>query len=68
MTDASWFGAINYLFDERFVPGGIATPEGFDGCGPPAFGACLPAGGPCSSFGGEVQKNMSAVCAVGNRM
>ncbi len=68
MTDASWFSARHYLLNGRFIPGGIVTPEGFNGCGPPTFGACLSAGGPCSSFGGEVQKNASAVCADDNRM
>jgi len=35
MTDASWFGGGHYFLYGRFIPGGIATPEGFDGCGPP---------------------------------
>ena len=68
VTDASWFGASHYLLYGRFVPGGITTLEGFDDRGPPAFGAYLSAGGLFSSFGGEVQKNTSAMCAVGNRM
>ncbi len=56
----------NFL-DGRFVLGGIATPEGFNGCGPSAFGAFLPAG-PYFSLGGEVHKNAGAVCTVGSRV
>ena len=31
MSDACRLAASQYLLDGRFVPGGIATPEGFDG-------------------------------------
>ncbi len=54
VSDASWLAVSQYLLDGRFLPGGIATPEGLDGCGLTAFGACLSAEGPCSSFGWEV--------------
>ena len=41
MFDASRLDASQYLLDGHIVPGGIATPEGFDGSGPYSFGACL---------------------------
>ncbi len=56
MSDPSWFAASQYLLDGRFVPGGIATPEGFDGGGSHSFGAGLSARGLCFSLGGEVQE------------
>jgi hypothetical protein len=67
MTDVSRLVASQYLLDGRFVPGGIASPKGFDGCGPYAFGACMSARGACVSLSGEVQKNAGAICAVGSR-
>ena len=42
MFDASQLAASLLLLDGRFVPWGIATPEGFYGGGPYSFGACLP--------------------------
>ena len=68
MSDAARLAASQNLMDGRFVPGGITTPEGFDGCGPSAFGARLLARGPCFSLGGEVQKNAGALCTVGSRV
>jgi hypothetical protein len=47
MSDASRLVASQYLLDGRFVPGGIATQEGIDGCGPSAFGACMLVEGSC---------------------
>ena len=68
MSDVSRLGASQYVLDARFVPGGIATPEGFDFCGPVAFGPCMAAGGPCFSPGGEVQKNAGVIRAGGGRL
>jgi len=51
----------------RFVPGGIATPEGFDGSRPYSFDAGLPAGSICFSLGGKVQEYAGAVSAVSIR-
>ncbi len=67
MSDASRFADNQYLLDGRFVPGGIASPEGFDGSGPYSFGAGLSARGLCFSPSEEVQEYAGAVCAVGNR-
>ena len=67
MSDASRLAASQYLLDGRFVPGSIATPEGFDGSGPYSFGAGLSGRGPCLSLSGEVQEYAGAVCAVGSR-
>jgi len=41
MPDASRFAASQYLLYGRFVPGGIANPEGFDGSIQYSFGAGL---------------------------
>ena len=68
VSDASRLGASQYVMNARFVSGGIATPEGFDGCDPAAFGACLAAEGPCLSPDGEVQKNAGAMCAGDGRL
>ena len=67
MTNASRLAASQDFLDGRFVPRGIATSKGFDGCGPYAFGACMSAMGPCVSLSGEVQKDAGAICAVGSR-
>ncbi len=67
MSDSSRFVASQYLLDGRFVPEGIATPEGFDGGGPHSFGAGLSARGICFSLGGETQEYVGAACVVGNR-
>jgi hypothetical protein len=67
MSDASRFAASQYLLDERFVPGGIAASEGFDGSGPFSFGAGLSARGLCFSPSEEVQDYAGAVCVVGSR-
>ena len=67
MPDASRFVASQYLLDGRIVPGGIATPEGFDGSGPYSFGAGMSARGLRFLPGGEGQEHAGAVCAVGNR-
>ncbi len=40
MPGASRLATSQYLLDGSFVPGGIATSEGFDGGGPPAFKGC----------------------------
>ena len=61
MSEAPWFAASQDLLDGRFVPGGIATPEGFDGGGPYSFGAGMSAKGPCFSPSGEVQEYACAV-------
>ena len=53
MSDAPRFAASQYLLDGRFVPGGIATLEGFDGSGPYSFGAGLSARGLCFSLAGK---------------
>jgi hypothetical protein len=55
MSDASRFVASQYLLYGRFVPGGIATPKGFDGSRPYLFGAGMSARGLCFSLGGELQ-------------
>ena len=67
MSDASRFAASQYLLDGRFVPGGIATPEGFDGGGPYSFGAGPSARGLCFPLSGDVQEYAGAVCVVGIR-
>jgi hypothetical protein len=40
MADASRLATGQSFLDGSFVPGGIATPEGFDGGGQPTFGGC----------------------------
>ena len=67
MFDASRLVAIQYLLNGRFVPWGIASPEGFYGGGPYSFGACLPTRGPCFSLSREVQEYAGAVCVVNSR-
>ena len=67
MSDASRFVASQYLLYGRFVPGGIATPEGFDGSRPYSSGAGLPAGGRCFSLGGHVHEYAGAVSVVSSR-
>ena len=67
MSDASRFAASQYLLYGRILPGGIATPEGFDGSRPYSFGAGLPAGGLCFSPGGKVQEYAGAVSVVSSR-
>ena len=67
MFDASQLAASQYLLDVRFVPWGIATPEGFYGGGPCSFGACLPTRGSCFSLSGDAQEYASAVCDVDSR-
>ena len=68
MSDVARLAASQHLLDGRFVLGGITTFEGFDGCGPSAFGARLSARGPCVSLSGEVQNNAGALCTVGSRV
>ena len=67
MSDASRFVTSQYLLDERFVPGGVASPKGFDSGGPYSFGAGMSARGLCCLLDGEVQEYAGAVCVVGNR-
>ena len=67
MLNASWLAASQYLMDGRFVPWGVATPEGFYGGGPYSFGANLPTRGPRISLSGEVHQHASAVCAIDSR-
>ena len=67
VSDASWLAASQDLLDRSFVPEGIATPKGFDGCAPYAFGAFLSARGSCFFRIGEVQENAGAICVVGSR-
>jgi hypothetical protein len=55
MSDASRFVASQYLLDGRFVPGGIATSNGFDSGGTRLAPACprgvlaFPLAGKCKS-------------------
>ncbi len=67
MSDASRFAVSQYVLYGRFVPGGIATPDGFDGSRPYSFGAGLSARGLCFSLGGEVREYAGAVSVVGSR-
>ena len=67
MSDASRFAASQYLLYGRFVPGGIDTPEGFDGSRPYSFGAGLSARGLCFSLGGKVQEYAGAVSVGSSR-
>ena len=55
VADASRFASGQYLLDGIVIPRGIATPEGFDGGGPPTLGGCSSARGPRFSIYGEVQ-------------
>ena len=67
MPDAPRFVASQYLLDGRIVPGGITTPEGFDGSGPYSFGAGMSARGLCFPPRGELQEYAGAVYVVGSR-
>jgi len=67
MADASRLASSQYLLDGSFVSGSIATPEGFDGCGPPASVGCSPAQSPGFTPCGEVQSDAGAMCGVGIR-
>jgi hypothetical protein len=67
VLDAPWLAASQYSLDGRFVPWGVAAPEGFYGGGPYSFGTRLPTGGICFSLSGEVEQYASAVCAIVSR-
>ena len=67
MSDASRLATSQYPLDGSFDSGGIATPKGFDGGDPPAFGGCSPAWGLRFSLSGVVQHDAHAPCAAGNR-
>ncbi len=57
MADASWLASGQDSLDGSFVPWGIATPEGFDSDGSPAFAGFKPVQSPRFLFCGEVQQD-----------
>jgi hypothetical protein len=67
MSDAFRLAASQYLMYGRFVPGGIATPEGFDGSRPHSCRAGMSARGLCFFLRGKVQEYAGAISVVSSR-